>query len=376
MNIFKTYLKIVRNHKFSILLYSIIFLAITVFFVNSDSGNDNTKYSEVKNYIYIEDKSNSIISKALVEYIDKKENIVDDIDKENLEDELFYRSVDALVIIPENFEDTKQIKYKSSPESMYSFLVKDRINEFIDKVYKYNDNGFEIEDSIKYANSDLEKDINVEKINDLNEKNGEESTLRFYFNFMSYALLSQVLLVVTLVMSSYYRKTINNRHRSSAVSEKRINLILTYGHLIIGIVFWLLYLIICVILVEDFEFNKVFLLASLNSFIFMISAVTLGVLIAKLFQNSDSLSIVINVLVLGSSFLSGVFVPQEFLSDTTLKLSRIFPTYYYVFNNKLIDEGKEIYDLMPNILIILGFAVVFIILTNIVKKPITKNKDV
>ena len=258
---------------------------------------------------------------------------------------------------------------------MYSFLVKQRVNEFIDKVYKYNDNGYELEDSIKYANSDLDKTIKVQKINDMKQASGDESNSRFYFNFMSYPLLSQILLVVTLVMSSYYKETVNKRQRVSAESEKKTNLILTLGHLVFGIIFWLLYIIICIVLVKDFEFNQVFLLAAFNSFIFMITAVTLSMLIGKLFQDSNSLSVVINILVLGSSFLSGVFVPMEFLGEATLKIARIFPNYYYVLNNSLIDQGKNISELMPNILIMLGFSFIFIILTNVVKKPITKNAN-
>ena len=375
MSIFKNYFKIVRKHKFSIILYTIIFLTLTLFFLNSDTSKNDTNYSEVKNNVYIEDRSNSKISKALVEYINRKENIVSGLDKENLEDELFYRETDAVIIIPEDFENTKEIIYKSSPQSMYSFLVKLRINEFIDKVYKYNDNGYELEDSIKYTIDDLDKSVRVQKIIELDQGSDDESNSRFYFNFMSYPLLSQILLVVTLVMSSYYKETLDMRHRVSAISEKRKNLILTLGHLAIGLILWLLYIIICIVLVKDFEFNQAFIFAMLNSFVFMITAVTLSVLIGKLFQDSDSLSVVINVLVLGSSFLSGVFVPQEIMGETTLKIARIFPNYYYVVNNSLIDEGKKLQDLMPNILIMLGFSVVFILLTNLIKKPITKSKN-
>lgn len=145
--------------------------------------------------------------------------------------------------------------------------------------------------------------------------------------------------------------------------------------MVFGVVFWLLYIIICIVLVKDFEFNQAFSFATLNSFVFMVTAVTLSVLIGKLFQDPESLSVVINVLVLGSSFLSGVFVPQEIMGETTLKIARIFPNYYYVVNNSLIDEGKKLSDLMPNILIMLGFSIAFLILTNVIKKPITKNKN-
>lgn len=375
MNIFKNYFKIVRNHKFSVLLYTIVFLSISIFFLNSNSSNTDADYSEVKNNVYIEDRSNSQISKALVDYIGKREKIVSDLDKENLDDELFYRAIDAIIMIPEDFENTKEIAYKSSPQSMYSFLVKQRVNEFIDKFDKYSKNGYSLDESIKYANSDLDKTIKVQKINDLKQSNGGESASRFYFNFMSYPLLSQILLVVTLVMSSYYKETVNKRQRVSPVSEKEMNLILTLGHLVFGIIFWILYLLIFIVIVKYFEFNQVFLLAALNSFVFMISAVTLSMLVGKLFQDSNSLPVVINILVLGSSFLSGVFVSMEILGESTLKLARIFPNYYYVLNNSLIDQGKNISELMPNILILLGFSLVCVVLTNAVKKPITKSKQ-
>lgn len=341
--------------------------------MNSNSSNTDTNYSEVKNNVYIDDQSNSQISKALVDYIGKKEKIVSDLDKKNLDDELFYRTIDAIIMIPEDFENTKEISYKSSPQSMYSFLIKQRVNEFIDKFDKYSKNGYSLDEAIKYANSDLDKTIKVEKINDIKQASGDESNSRFYFNFVSYPLLSQILLVVTLVMSSYYKETVNKRQRVSPVSGKRTNLILTLGHLVFGIIFWLLYLLICIVLVKDFEFNQVFLLSALNSFVFMISAVTLSMLIGKLFQDLNSLSVVINILVLGSSFLSGVFVPMEFLGETTLKIARIFPNYYYVLNNSLIDQGKNLSELMLNILILLGFSLVFVVLTNVVKKPITKS---
>ena len=375
MNIFKYNNKIVINHKFSVLLYTIIFLSISIFFLNSNSSNTDADYSEVKNNIYIEDRSNSQISKALVDYIGKREKIVSDLDKENLDDELFYRTIDAIITIPVNFENTKEIVYKSSPQSMYSFLVKQRVNEFIDKLDKYSKNGYSLDEAIKYANIDLDKTIKVEKINDIKQASGDESNSRFYFNFVSYPLLSQILIVVTLVMSSYYKETVSKKQRISLVSEKRTNLILTLGHLVFGIIFWILYLLICIVLVKDFEFNQTFILAALNSFVFMISAVTLSMLVGKLFQDSNSLSVVINVLVLGSSFLSGVFVPMEFLGESTLKLARIFPNYYYVLNNSLIDQGKKLSELMPNILILLGFSLVFVVLTNVVKKPITKNEE-
>ncbi len=61
---------------------------------------------------------------------------------------------------------------------------------------------------------------------------------------------------------------------------------------------------------------------------------------------------------LGTSFISGVFVSQEFLGEKVLTIAKFFPTYYYVKVNEMnINSFGEIkYELFMQVL----FGIVFL----------------
>lgn len=64
---------------------------------------------------------------------------------------------------------------------------------------------------------------------------------------------------------------------------------------------------------------------------------------------------------------------MEWLPDSVLKIAHFIPTYYYISTNEALKTMEKfnfetLKPLIINMTIILGFAVIFIILTNIVSK--------
>ncbi|MCI8273009.1 MAG: ABC transporter permease [Clostridia bacterium] len=111
----------------------------------------------------------------------------------------------------------------------------------------------------------------------------------------------------------------------------------------------------------------------LNSLTLTICATTIAFLIGNLFNNKGAINGIVNVIALGSSFLCGAFVPMEWLPDSVLKIAHAIPTYYYISTNealKTLEEFnfEELSPLVINMVIILGFSVLFIILANIISK--------
>lgn len=87
--------------------------------------------------------------------------------------------------------------------------------------------------------------------------------------------------------------------------------------------------------------------------------------------NKGAINGIVNVVALGSSFLCGAFVPMEWLPDSVLNIAHVLPTYYYISTNEALKTLEElnIETLTPiiiNMVMMLGFATIFIILTNIV----------
>ena len=57
-------------------------------------------------------------------------------------------------------------------------------------------------------------------------------------------------------------------------------------------------------------------------------------------KKAETVSMVSNVIALGMSFLSGVFVPIEFLGDGIIKVAHFLPAYWYIMGARLIDSGN------------------------------------
>lgn len=111
-----------------------------------------------------------------------------------------------------------------------------------------------------------------------------------------------------------------------------------------------------------------------------ICATTIAFFIGSFVTNKGAINGIVNVIALGSSFLCGAFVPMEWLPDSVLKIAHLIPTYYYVRTNEGLKTLQEfnLETLKPffmNMIIMLGFAIIFIILTNIVsrRKIITRS---
>lgn len=82
---------------------------------------------------------------------------------------------------------------------------------------------------------------------------------------------------------------------------------------------------------------------------------------------------IVNVIALGSSFLCGAFVPMEWLPDSALAIAHIIPTYYYIRTNEILKtietfNFETLKPIITNMAIVIGFAIIFIVLTNIVSK--------
>lgn len=97
-----------------------------------------------------------------------------------------------------------------------------------------------------------------------------------------------------------------------------------------------------------------------NTVIFSFAALCLVFLINNITNNKFIISGVSTVLSLGTSFISGVMVPQEFLGEKVLTIAKFFPTYYFVKINEM--EIHSFLDVKYEIFMQLLFAFAFLLM--------------
>ena len=79
-------------------------------------------------------------------------------------------------------------------------------------------------------------------------------------------------------------------------------------------------------------------LYALNVAAFGLPVLGIGFLMAKITNNKQALSAIVNVVALASSFLCGAFIPRELMPDAVVAIGRALPTFYYIDNNNALAE--------------------------------------
>lgn len=377
MTVFKTILKILNKIKGMLILYTVVLVAITA--LNQTSGNNITNFEEAKPDVLIVNKDgDNEITKGLTSYIEKHSNIKD-IDKNNEEkisDAIFYRDVNFVVYIPENYgtdlinDKSPALKYKSCGDeySSYSRMI---IEKYIKTILIYKDyySGKEL---VTKVNDVVEKEAKV-KLKTTLDTSGLTSMTQ-YFNFLNYALLAGCVYCVSMILASLKEENVRKRTIISSFNYKKYNRIVLVSNAIVIFIMWLLYMMLAYVF-----FGKLLISANgiayiINSLVFALCSLIIGFLIGNITQNKNAIGGIVNVVALGTSFLCGCFVPIEYMPDYVLKLAHILPTYYYVANNQIIKTVenfnlKSIKPLCINGMIIIGFCVAFVLITNcIIKK--------
>lgn len=376
MTVFSTILKILNKLKGMLILYTVMLVAITT--INQTLGNKVTNFEESKpDMLIVNNDSKNVITDGFVDYIKKHANIkdIDTSNQDKINDAIFYRDVNFVIYIPENFgKDLKEgkepsLKYKETGDE-YAAYSRMLVEKYIKTVKTYKDyySGRQLIEKVKNI---VGNDTKVQVKSSLDTS--KMSTMTAYFNFLNYALLAGCVYCITMILASLKQENVRKRTIVSSFNYRKYNRIVLFSNAIVIVAMWILYMILSLILFKDTMFTANGLAFVLNSLVFALCGLSIGFLIGNITTNKAAIGGIVNVVALGTSFLCGCFVPFEYMPDYVLKIAHILPTYYFVANNQLIKtiESFNIDTLKPifiNVGVVLAFTIVFVILSNYISK--------
>lgn len=376
MIVFKTFLKILNKNKAMVILFTSMLI---IFSISSlQNSQNNIGFTESKpDVLIINNDENIGITKDLIKYITDNSNVIKvENDEDKINDALFFRDVNYVIYIPENYREcflqgkNPEIKIKSTGDYL-SKLEEMILSKYIKIANVYQKSIDNEDELIKKINETLSINTQVEIASKLNTSKSSKAT--YYYNFASYSILFCLIFIIGLIMFSFNEEKIRKRIVISSTNYKEQTKNLLLSSLFYSIMLWIIYIIISFIIIGKTILSINGMLYIINSFIFCICITSLSLLIGNIIHSKGALSGITNVIALGSSFLCGAFVPVEFLPDSVLKISHLIPTYYYINTNEIIKtlEKFNIETLKPifsNIIVMLIFTIIFIILNNIVTK--------
>jgi len=374
MTVFKTFLKILRKNMAMIIVYTLILVIFGGF--SMQSQDKSLSFSAIKPDVLIINKDDEIgITKGFIDYLKENTNTptVEDSD-EARDDALFYNETDYIIYIPDNFNkdfmlgniDNIEVKKGNNFNAAYTDML---INRYLKIASTYRNSVSTQDELVNKINDTLKNNTEIEITTKLDTTALEQAD--FFFNFESYSMLVCLIFIISLILSIFNSENIRKRNVISSTSYRKNNRILLLSNLLYAFIIWLIYLVLGIIILGDILWTSNGIIFIINSFIHLLVVTTLAFLIGNLVTNKDAINGVTNVVGIGTSFLCGVFVPISYLPTTVTNIAHLLPTYYYVRSNDIVKELEvvNIDTLRPifiNWAILIAFAILFLVLTNII----------
>ena len=383
MQVYKAYFKIIKKNIGQLSIYLIIFLLFAIIFGKVSTSPKDTDFESTKVNISIINKDeNSKLISGLRDYLKENANIVDvGTSKEDLQDALFFREAEYIITIPKGFtkeilKGNKDINIEKTviPNSTSEIYMDNLINRYLNTVKMYTCTIDNISQAklVSNVNKDLSHTTDV-KIKTYDNDYSNNASCANYYNFFAYSMFAVLILGISLVMISFNNKDLKRRNLASSLSMKNMNIQMVFANITYAVVVWFVMIIASFIMFKNYMFTINGLLSLLNSFVFTLAALSISILISNLVTSRNALSAVVNVIALGSCFISGVFVPQQYLGDTVLSIAKFNPTYWYVKANDdiaiLVNYSNEnMRPIFMSMIIVLGFALAVYAVTLVVIK--------
>ena len=384
MQVFKTYFKVLKKQLLSILIYGIIFIGITIV-ITFTQMNDETGQFKIKKvpFMVVNLDSESHIIDGFLNYLGDYVNFIPTEEDENVrKDALFFGSVHYILTIPAGFTDAFlsgediPMQKQTLPNSVDVMTLDSVIDNYFNmaNVYlKHNPNA-----SYETLNINLEHSLRKEATVtfDTISKDDKLSSDEFnmhYFNYLSYIMISCLIIGVSIVMISFHGIHINRRHHASPITSRSLNFQLIFANFVFVMCYLFVFLVAGYLLNVNRRVDANTVLHWINAFVFALTVLSISYLIGISLKNKRAVSAASTMISLSFAFISGVFVPQAFLGDPVLKVASFNPTFWYVKANNTIGtltkfRWNDLTEVIGYMAIQFGFAAAIISVALVVSK--------
>lgn len=382
MQVFKVYFKIIKKNLAQMSIYFIVFLTLSVLLANAGESRVSGGFSETRSNIALFNyDAGSPLSEGLAQYLSENANIINISDDTlSVQDALFFRQVVYIVKIPKGFSeaflkgsDAAMLEKTTVPDSTSGIYMDLLIDRYLNTAALYSQNvpGIGEEQLVSNVNSDLElkADVSVISYGPTSGVSGQS----YYYTYLVYSIMAILILGVTSNMIVFNEPDIKRRNLSSPMSTLGMSMQLLLANLTFAAAVWAAMVLLSFFIYGQSLLNPNTLLLMLNSLVLTLVCMSISFLVGSLIKSRNAQSAVANVLSLGLCFIGGVFVPQELLGETILKIASFTPTYWYVKSvrdiSSLVDfSSANLAPIFYSTLIQLGFAAVILTVSLVIAK--------
>ena len=363
MTVFKSFFKVLRSYKISLIMYLVISLGI-IYILSSFNTKGNASYYRVSQGIAVQDNDKSEVSKGLIEYLSTINGIKNatDYTDDQITDMIYYTRLSNRLLIPAGFgeaylngADMSALKIESTKEAgaRMGYSVETEIDSYLNLLSGYLAGGFDVAEAQKLTMEALADNSAVSVIADVKVEDDKIFTI---FQMLPYGILTMLFSAVLPVILRFGSMLLKKRSdiSSTPVLKRQIAIALAAG---VVSVFIVIALITLASVLSGEAFTGRWWLIVLNIVTLSITVVMLLVAVSNLNLKPEMSAGFTNVVGLSFSFLGGIFVPIEYLGSGAKVIGQFLPTYWYSEAMTRIKTGGGFNDILNCLLIQLLFGV-------------------
>ena len=343
MTVFKGYLLMAKKNAGRILMYVGIFSVLAIVISMSSGSSVEKGFTADKMKIMLVDEDNSQLSGIVADYLKKHHEVTEaENDQNKLYEALYYQRTNLVLRIPKGMgEDAGKgrnvIKMTQAPGTFGGVYVEQQLSRLLSGISDYQNAGYTMEEAYGKIEDGPEAKVSVMNLH------GENSNYSNFFRCVPYMFIAGLGTGVAAVVYSFRKRKVKNRMMASAVPLVRQNAEGVLAAFLVGmIVFYATVAGAVVCFGGELVSSGLFPYYLLNLFIDMLLALAIAFLVGLLAKREMAVTMCITPLSLAFSFLGGVFMPTDFLSQEVQTLAKFIPVYWYEVVNELLMSYSSV----------------------------------
>ncbi len=368
MQVFDAFFKVLWKKKASLLVYVVIYLALTLILSNTMQGKGKEDFSKISLSVAVDNRDAGGLGEALEEYLGLRHSLQEMPEgDEALKDAMYYQLIDYVLVIPEDFTEKMEageteglLEGTVVPGSSSAYFMDHEIEQYLQVLSMYLAAGYESKEVPGKAVKALEQELAV---GFLDEAEQEPLPVGYYFfHYLPYVFLVLMILGGGAVMKTFRSKDLSARNKCSALPFLHQNLQLVLGCLAYILAVYGFFMLAGCLVDSEYMFSLQGALSAVNALAFCLCALSVAWFSVHFVRNVSELNIMSNIFGLGFSFLGGVFVPMEFMGEKARVAAKFVPSYWYVSANEAIQEAgslSEAASVFQSFCMVLAFAAAF-----------------
>lgn len=232
MQVYKSFFKVLNKYKGQMIMYLCIFCSLLTIFIKTGSASAPDGYKDKKCEFAVFDYDGTAASMAMISYLSGTNKRVDASvirdEKTSMQNALYNREADAIIRIPEGFEDKLVsgeaegvIDVITIPGTQNSMLIESDLDGFLGMTELYLKAGYSMEEAVVKAETALAEtaEVSLPDGGDVSSHSG----IYTFFSYLGWVMLCLMITGVASVLQVFGRKELRDRIECSSYNFLNFN---------------------------------------------------------------------------------------------------------------------------------------------------------